>query len=360
MFGSSSTTSSRASGVRGSAELPATVPPVARAGAVVMRRAWRVPAAVALDATCELAWSAPGSAGGRHGPAAPPVADRVVLRPAQPPPAAQVGADRPDGGGLGADPGEDVVPLGPVQRRDGVDQQRALARAACRRGAASAPSTPAGAASGCSSSGPATSSRRRPGVAGAAAARIRLIAGSAVSSPASSSQRGRPLGQRGRRRRRRAARRARAAAAHVGGRPVAVQHEVDLHARPRPGPAGGRCSCAGHAVAALRARRSGRPGWTRGQRGSASPTRGTSRFTVGPAAATAAGVPVSDTRRTDGVTSVTRGDGEDVDRAEPVGGEGRVVTSVEPSSVRNGADPADPGGMESTGPAIADGAAHAG
>ena len=94
-----------------------------------------------LDATCELRLCdlpVACSAGGRHGPAASPVADRVVLGPAQPPAAAQVGADRPDGGRLGAHPGEDVV------ARRGGRARRPRRPAACSprgrrpRGAASA------------------------------------------------------------------------------------------------------------------------------------------------------------------------------------------------------------------------------
>src|SRR4051794_23405029 len=114
MFGSSSTTSSRASGVaRSAGELPATDPPVARAETIVMAAGvGRLPGA-ALDATCEL----PGgdSSGGRHRPAAPPVADRMVLRPPQTPASPQVRPDRADGAGLGGDPGEDVVALRPVE-----------------------------------------------------------------------------------------------------------------------------------------------------------------------------------------------------------------------------------------------------
>ena len=165
----------RAGGPRGccarSARLPATDPPVGRAGAVVMRSSVRAPRlrsvwTLPVNSLCGPSARAMlrASAGGRHGPAAPPVADRVVLRPAQSPAAAQVGADRPDGGRLRAHPGEDVVALGPVQRGDGVDQQRALARAACRRGAASARRSRPAPASGCSSSGPATSSRATPAV----------------------------------------------------------------------------------------------------------------------------------------------------------------------------------------------------
>src|SRR6476619_2435561 len=106
MLGSSSTTSNRASGARVSGpgiavgELPATVPPVTRAEAIVMARSVVVQAGVALDATCELPGTGAGavrtSAGGRrHGAAVPPVPDRVVLRPAETPPRAQIGPDGP-------------------------------------------------------------------------------------------------------------------------------------------------------------------------------------------------------------------------------------------------------------------------
>src|SRR5215213_4604748 len=106
MLGSSSTTSSRASGVR-VRELPATVPPVVRAGAVVMWSSVTVPPGVGLDATCELPEGGSRearSAGGCHRPTAPPVADRVVLRPSEAPAAPQVRPDGADGGGLRPDP----------------------------------------------------------------------------------------------------------------------------------------------------------------------------------------------------------------------------------------------------------------
>src|SRR4051794_29037549 len=115
MFGSSSTTSSRASGAgRPLGWLPVTAPPAGRADAVVMAGSILARASAALDATCELAErgltghviaaSAPGSAprspalaamlpalsasGRGHGPAPAPVTHGVVLRPAQSPPAA--------------------------------------------------------------------------------------------------------------------------------------------------------------------------------------------------------------------------------------------------------------------------------
>src|SRR5215213_7604865 len=117
MLGSSSTTSSRASGlVRPAGELPATDPPVARAETIVMAMSVAPQTGAALDATCELA---EGVSARRHGPAAAPVADRVVLRPPQAPPVAEVGADGPDGGGLRRHPREDVVAVGPVERGDG-------------------------------------------------------------------------------------------------------------------------------------------------------------------------------------------------------------------------------------------------
>src|SRR3954469_15768128 len=135
MLGSSSTTSSRASGAAaGDMGLPDTDPPVARADAVVMGSTVGATTALPLDATWELAGS-PRSARkgsrGSHGLAAAPVADRVVLGPAEAPAAAQVGADRPDDGGLRGHPGEQVGPAlrvhrVRVERRDGVDEQRAL------------------------------------------------------------------------------------------------------------------------------------------------------------------------------------------------------------------------------------------
>ena len=63
-------------------------------------------------------------------------------------------------------PGEDVVPVRPVERGDGVDEQRALARAGCRRGAASGRRPRPARGSGCSSAAPATSSSATPRVAG--------------------------------------------------------------------------------------------------------------------------------------------------------------------------------------------------
>ena len=73
---------------------------------------------------------------------------------------------------------------------------------------------------------------------------------------------------------------------------------------------------------------------------------------MGPAAATAAAVPERTTRRTDGVTSATATTVSTSIGRRPSSGEGAaVVTSPQP----RWADPADPGGMESTGPAIEDG-----
>src|SRR3954452_22690032 len=96
MLGSSSTTRSRASGVaRPAGELPATVPPVARAEAIVMAASVARQAGAALDATCELPGD--GLSRRRHGAPAPPVPDRVVLRPPQTPASAQVGPDGTDG-----------------------------------------------------------------------------------------------------------------------------------------------------------------------------------------------------------------------------------------------------------------------
>src|SRR4051794_20801755 len=124
MFGSSSTTRRRASGaVLPAVGLPDTVPPVGRANAV-MDVTLTVPTAVSLDATCELPEET--SVRRRHAPAAPPVPDRVVLRTAETPATAQVGADGPDGAGLGGHPGEDVVLREGVQRSHGIGEQRAL------------------------------------------------------------------------------------------------------------------------------------------------------------------------------------------------------------------------------------------
>src|SRR4051812_28636786 len=125
MFGSSSTTSRRASGAgRPFGWLPVTAPPAGRADAVVMTGSFLAAASAALDGTCEE----PGKplARRRHGPTPSPVADRVVLRAAQSPPAAQVGAHGPDGGRLGGHPGEQVVAVGAVERGHRVGEQRAL------------------------------------------------------------------------------------------------------------------------------------------------------------------------------------------------------------------------------------------
>src|SRR5690349_11459530 len=131
MFGSSSTTSRRASGAgRPFGWLPVTAPPAGRADAVVMTGRFLATASAALDGTCED----PGkpSAAGGHRLAPPPITDRVVLRAAQPPPAAQVRAHGPDGGGLGGHPGEQVLAVGAVERAHRVGEQGALPR----RGAA--------------------------------------------------------------------------------------------------------------------------------------------------------------------------------------------------------------------------------
>src|SRR3954447_6799924 len=126
MLGSSSTTRRRASGAgRPFGWLPVTAPPVGRADAVVMTTSVTPPASAVLNATCEEPERL--SAGGRHGASPAPVPDRVVLRPAQPPAAAQVGPHRPDGGGLRADPGEQVLAGGPLEGGDGVGEQRAPA-----------------------------------------------------------------------------------------------------------------------------------------------------------------------------------------------------------------------------------------
>src|SRR3954452_653943 len=112
MFGSSSTTRRRASGAgRPFGWLPVTAPPAGRADAVVMAESLLAAASAALDGTCEPAGKPPSprTSGGRHGAPAPPVADRVVLRAAEPPAAAQVGAHRPHGGRLGGHPGEEVL-----------------------------------------------------------------------------------------------------------------------------------------------------------------------------------------------------------------------------------------------------------
>src|SRR5947209_20261346 len=118
MLGSSSTTSRRASGAgrpgdappdTGAADGgPATAPPLGRADAVVMPRAsgprlrhtWTVPVRTLGERPAPHR-----SAGGGHGAAVAPVADRVVLGAGEAPPAAQVGADRPHRPRLGRHPG---------------------------------------------------------------------------------------------------------------------------------------------------------------------------------------------------------------------------------------------------------------
>src|SRR3954447_20166675 len=130
MFGSSSTTRSRASGVVPRADrpgrgLPDTSPPKG-ADAVVMPTSLGASAAVALDATCE----SPGRGvplSAAHRPAPTPVADGVVLGPGQPPPGPEVRAHGPDGGRLRSHPGEHGA-LRPGERGDGVDEERALTR----------------------------------------------------------------------------------------------------------------------------------------------------------------------------------------------------------------------------------------
>ena len=189
------------------------------------------------DATCETAQGRSGSRG--HGPAPPPVADRAVLGPAQLPAGAQIGPDDAHGGGLGSHPREEVITLRAVEPRDGVGQQGALP-GGMARGAASA-RRPAGAASGCSSAGlpprPAPSPRRwvRPPPGSSDSC-------SAVSSPASSRcPAGRspseppPAGAE------RDAGRRRGRPCGAGPSPWSTK---SISTSPRPGPAGGRCSCA--------------------------------------------------------------------------------------------------------------------
>src|SRR3954454_14150704 len=128
MFGSSSTTSKRASGAWVLLVLPGTTPPdgpcasvvvMPPGSALVLRTDWTVPVR-----TLGVA----GSGCGSHRPAAPPVADRMVLTAPQTPPAAQVGADGPDGGGLRGDPGEEVLTGRAGEGGHGVGQQRAQPR----------------------------------------------------------------------------------------------------------------------------------------------------------------------------------------------------------------------------------------
>ena len=152
--------------------------------------------------------------------------------------------------GLGAHPREDVVPLGPVERGDGVGQQGALPGG---DGAAVQPADDDPGRRGqrllLVGAGH-LQQRDAAGRGGRPRARMRLIAGSAVSSPASSrcpagrspsepppATPSRAPGRSGRRPR--------------GGRAVAVQHEVDLHlAGGRVLPAGGVAAQA-HPVGAV-------------------------------------------------------------------------------------------------------------
>src|SRR6185369_13907815 len=78
---------------------------------VLMPSSWRPAWARRLRSNWTLPgnWLGDASPRGRHGPAPPPVADGVVLRPAQPPATAQIGPDRADDRRLGRDPGEDVA-----------------------------------------------------------------------------------------------------------------------------------------------------------------------------------------------------------------------------------------------------------
>src|SRR3954453_4550867 len=92
---------------------------------------------------------------------------------------------------------------------------------------------------------------------------------------------------------------------------------------------------------------------TRGQRGDWSPTRGTRSETVGPAAATPAGVPVRRIRRTVGVTSptettVSTSTGRRPSEDAPVAGSG-VVTSLDPRRPENGPTRPPPGEWERPG-----------
>src|SRR3954453_21963625 len=152
MFGSSSTTRSRASGSFFAAELVAgTIPPDGPGAAVVvmppgcaarLRYSWTVPVRSlgnpsrrSAPRSLALAAMFPRlSAGGSHRPAASPVADGVVLVAAEPPAPAQVGPDRTDGRRLGADPGEHVVSGRSVQLGHGVGEQGAGARGRTRAG----------------------------------------------------------------------------------------------------------------------------------------------------------------------------------------------------------------------------------
>ena len=196
-------------------------------------------------------------------------------------------------------------PSGRSQRGHRVGQQRALAG----RGAAAV--QPADGDAGRVRAAAAPPRRRRPRAArrpawtAGASARIRLIAGSAVSSPARSSVAGRPVAERRRRRPRPAARRARRRRPRrrPGRRRAGRSRSPPA---PRAGVlAAGGVAAQAHPVRAVRPDDPAVPGDPRPPRVRRRPTRGTSRETVGPAAATAAGVPDRTTRRTDGVTSAT-------------------------------------------------------
>ena len=185
MLGSSSTTSRRASGVL-RLRSAGHVPPVARAGAVVWDPSVAAPAAAGLDATCETGRRPVGRSGSRgHGPAPPPVADRVVLGPAQPPAAAQVGPDARTAADSAATQAKTSSPSGRSSPAT-ASASRVLSPGGmaprCSQRTETPPERPAAAPRRRRPPRPAPSPRRwvRP------AARIRLIAGSAVSSPARS------------------------------------------------------------------------------------------------------------------------------------------------------------------------------
>ena len=357
MLGSSSTTSSRASGAAGLR----TAGHGSSGRACGCRRhdpSVAGPAAVLLDATCELPGGPTPGLSRRAtwpGRAASSRSRGAGRGPA--PPAPQVGADRPDGGGLRADPREDVVAVGAVERGDGVGQQRALARAAVPPRCSQRTLIPAGAASGCSSAGPATSSSARPDRRG------RRLA----EDPADRGQRGLVPGQQqepaGRSPSEAAAgdaeQRARAPRPPPRRRPGRRRGGRSRSPpRRRPGPAGGRCSCAARRRGCPGARRSGRPWRPAASRGAGSPTRGHEQVHGG-AGGGDGGRGAGQDHPAHGRRHVGDGrDGQHVDRASPSGAVRArgVLTSAEPRvPVRNGADPADSGGMESTGPAIEDG-----
>ena len=180
-----------------------------------------------------------------------------------------------------------VIPLGAV----GAPRRRRPAGCSPGRGSPAVQPTHADAgeaASGCSSAGPATSTSAVP-----TAVEVRPGPGSADRRAAQSRRRraaGARPGLHPANRPRRAERHAgRRRGRPGGGRPVTVEHEVDLHLPRRRSPAGGRCSCAAHPCAPS-GRRSARP-WRPAASAAPDPDAGTSRETVGPAAATAAAEP---------------------------------------------------------------------